>query len=75
LGFGLTPGAKLFEQTGITGILTENGRVRGVETMRGTVSCDAVALCAGLWSREVGPWRAHACRLGHASILPAGQAH
>jgi len=47
-------GAKLFEQTGVTGILTENGRVKGVETTRGTVMCDAIALCTGLWSREVG---------------------
>ncbi|MEQ9695624.1 FAD-dependent oxidoreductase [Shimia sp. SDUM112013] len=47
-------GAKLFEDTGVTGILTENGRVRGVETTQGTVMCDAIALCTGLWSREVG---------------------
>ncbi len=47
-------GARLFENTGVTGILTENGRIRGVETSRGTIMCDAVALCAGLWSREVG---------------------
>lgn len=47
-------GAKIFEGTGVTGILTENGRVRGVETTQGTVMCDAIALCAGLWSREVG---------------------
>ena len=47
-------GAKIFEGTGVTGILTENGRVRGVETTQGTISCDAIALCAGLWSREVG---------------------
>lgn len=47
-------GAKLFEDTGVTGILTENGRVCGVETTSGTVTCDAVALCGGLWSRELG---------------------
>ena len=47
-------GAKILEQTGVTGILTENGRIKGVETTQGTVMCDAVALCAGLWSREVG---------------------
>lgn len=41
-------GAKIFEKTGVTGILTENGRVRGVETARGTVMCDAIALCTGL---------------------------
>lgn len=49
-------GARLFEQTGVTGILTRNGRIYGVETTRGTVRCDAIALCAGLWSREVAAW-------------------
>jgi 4-methylaminobutanoate oxidase (formaldehyde-forming) len=47
-------GAKLFEKTGVTGILTENCRVKGVETTQGTVMCDAIALCTGLWSRDVG---------------------
>ncbi len=47
-------GAQLFEDTGVTGILTENGKVRGVETDHGTIRCDAIALCAGLWSREIG---------------------
>ncbi len=47
-------GARFFEQTGVSGILTRNGRVCGVETTLGTVKCDAIALCAGLWSREVG---------------------
>ena len=46
-------GAKLFEDTGVTGILTENGRITGVETNKGVVTCDAIALCTGLWSREV----------------------
>jgi len=46
-------GAKLFERTGVTGILTERGKIVGVETSQGTVMCDAIALCAGLWSREV----------------------
>ena len=47
-------GAKIFEDTGVTGILTENGRIKGVETTQGVVTCDAIALCAGLWSSEVG---------------------
>lgn len=47
-------GARIFEDTGVTGILTENGKVVGVETTQGRVMCDAIALCAGLWSREVG---------------------
>tara|TARA_B100001057_G_scaffold497275_1_gene600973 strand:- start:557 stop:2956 length:2400 start_codon:yes stop_codon:yes gene_type:complete len=47
-------GAKIFEDTGVTGILTKNGRVKGVETTQGMVMCDAIALCTGLWSREAG---------------------
>ncbi len=46
-------GAKIFERTGVTGILTDGGRVVGVESTQGVIRCDAVALCAGLWSREV----------------------
>ena len=47
-------GAKIFERTGVTGILTENGRIKGVETTQGVVMCDSIALCTGLWSREAG---------------------
>ena len=46
-------GARVHEHTGVTGIVTGGGRITGVETARGTVRCDAVALCAGLWSRKV----------------------
>ena len=45
-------GAKIFENTGVTGILTKDGKVIGVETDQGVVNCDAIALCTGLWSRE-----------------------
>ena len=47
-------GAAIFENTAVTGILTRNGRIAGVETESGTVRCEAVALCTGLWSREAG---------------------
>ncbi len=47
-------GGKVFENTGVTGILTKNGRVYGVETPQGTITCDAIAVCTGLWSRELG---------------------
>jgi 4-methylaminobutanoate oxidase (formaldehyde-forming) len=47
-------GAKLFEDTGVTGIRTQDGKISGVETSARTISCDAIALCTGLWSREVG---------------------
>ena len=47
-------GAKIFENTNVTGILTENNKVVGVETTKGTVRCDAIVLSAGLWSRKLG---------------------
>jgi glycine cleavage system T protein len=46
-------GARIFEDTPVLGIITEGGRVRGVETTSGTIQCDAVALCTGLWSRRM----------------------
>ena len=49
-----TAGARIFEDTGVTGILTKNGKITGVETDKGVIACDAIALCAGLWSREIG---------------------
>ncbi len=45
-------GTKIFENTGVTGILTEHGKIVGVETDKGTVKCDAIALCTGLWSKK-----------------------
>ncbi len=45
-------GAKIFEHTGVTGIKTRGNRIVGVETSAGEVSCDAIAICTGLWSRE-----------------------
>jgi len=45
-------GAKLFEDTRVSGIATEGGRVKAIETTRGPVRCDAIALCTGLWSRQ-----------------------
>ena len=45
-------GAKVFENTAVTGIKTRGDRVVGVETGAGEIRCDAIALCSGLWSRE-----------------------
>lgn len=46
-------GARVFENTSITGIETRGGRVVAVITEQGRVRCDSVAICAGLWSRKV----------------------
>jgi len=46
-------GAKIVEDAPVSGFTVENGRVTGVETPHGTIACETVALCAGLWSHSV----------------------
>ena len=48
-----TAGAKVFEETAVRGVVLRGDKVAGVKTSRGEIRCDAVAVCAGLWSREV----------------------
>jgi 4-methylaminobutanoate oxidase (formaldehyde-forming) len=47
-------GARIFENTGVTAILTRDSKVVGAVTDKGEVACDAIALCTGLWSRDAG---------------------
>jgi len=47
-------GVRIFEQTKVTGILQEGGRVTGVETDRGLIHAEIVVNCAGMWARDVG---------------------
>ncbi|MFZ9038711.1 MAG: GcvT family protein [Gammaproteobacteria bacterium] len=47
-----TRGAKIFEHTELTAVKTSNNKIVGIETSRGEIRCDAIALCSGLWSRE-----------------------
>lgn len=47
-------GVAIFERTKVTGIGVKNGRVTSVVTDRGTIRCEFVANCAGIWSRQVG---------------------
>ena len=46
-------GAHIFEDTAITGFENSNGRISSVITEHGRITTEAVALCAGLWSRDV----------------------
>ena len=46
-------GARIYENTPVTGILTRQGRISGVVTGEGRIRCDAVAICAGLWSNRL----------------------
>ena len=47
-------GVTIREDTPITGIRVEGGRVRGVETAEGFVECETLVIACGQWSREIG---------------------
>ena len=47
-------GATIAENTAVTAIRVERGRVAGVSTTDGDVACEVVVNCAGMWAREVG---------------------
>ncbi len=45
-------GGRIFEDTGVIGIITEGNKIKGVETTRGIIHTDKIALCTGLWSQK-----------------------
>ena len=47
-------GAQCLEDVLVKDVLTENGKVVGVETDKGTIKTDYVVNCAGMWARELG---------------------
>jgi sarcosine dehydrogenase len=47
-------GVRIFEECAVTGFRIERGRIAGVLTDHGEIACEAVALCAGLWSKALG---------------------
>lgn len=46
-------GVKIFEDTPVTRILVEEGRIKGVQTPFGTIQCEKVVICAGQWTRDL----------------------
>ncbi|HMB75413.1 MAG TPA: FAD-dependent oxidoreductase, partial [Kiloniellaceae bacterium] len=44
---------KVFANTPATGLVIEEGRIKGVETKRGTILADYVVVCTGLWGRLI----------------------
>jgi sarcosine dehydrogenase len=46
-------GARILEDTEVTGIIVENGVIRGVETQSGPIHCEKVVCCAGQWTRTL----------------------
>ena len=47
-------GAHIIEETKVTGIQRENGRVTGVTTDKGEIKAEYVVNCGGMWAREIG---------------------
>jgi heterotetrameric sarcosine oxidase gamma subunit len=47
-------GARIFENTKVTEILRDRGRVVGVRTDAGEIKAEFVVNCAGMWARSVG---------------------
>jgi 4-methylaminobutanoate oxidase (formaldehyde-forming) len=47
-------GARILENTAVTGINCANGRVSGVITDKGTIQAETVINCGGMWAREIG---------------------
>jgi 4-methylaminobutanoate oxidase (formaldehyde-forming) len=47
-------GASIVEQVKVTGFCIEAGRVTAVETSAGTIACEKVVNCAGMWAKEIG---------------------
>ncbi|MEI9983410.1 MAG: FAD-dependent oxidoreductase [Aliidongia sp.] len=58
-------GAKLIEDVGVTGFQVEHGAIRGVVTPAGTIACEKLVLCGGLWTAAL------AAKLGIAMPLSA----
>ncbi len=46
-------GVRIFEDTPVTRVIVEDGRIRGVETPFGTIACEKVVVCAGQWTRTL----------------------
>lgn len=46
-------GARVYEDTAVTGIDVRAGRVCGVQTEHGSIACEILVNCAGLWGKQV----------------------
>ncbi len=46
-------GVEAFERIAVTKVDTTGGKVRAVETTEGSLGCDVVVDCAGMWSQEL----------------------
>jgi 4-methylaminobutanoate oxidase (formaldehyde-forming) len=47
-------GARILENTAVTGFGRRDGAVTSVRTARGDIACEVVVNCAGMWARDLG---------------------
>jgi len=47
-------GAKLYEGVTVTGFAMDGRRITAVHTNQGTITCEKVVNCGGMWAREIG---------------------
>ncbi|HZX55806.1 MAG TPA: FAD-binding oxidoreductase, partial [Ilumatobacteraceae bacterium] len=47
-------GVQIFENIGVAGIRRDGRRVTGVDTPAGSIECEYVVNCGGMWGREIG---------------------
>jgi glycine/D-amino acid oxidase-like deaminating enzyme len=47
-------GARILENVTVTGFHVEGGAIKGIHTTSGSIACEVAALCAGIWSRDLG---------------------
>ena len=47
-------GARIFEETRVSSLECDGGRVQGVRTDRGDIQAEVVVNCAGMWARALG---------------------
>ena len=47
-------GAKIYEKSPVTEIITKNGRISGVKVNNHIIDCEYIVLASGMWSRQIG---------------------
>ena len=47
-------GARIIQNTPVTGVLTRRGAATGVRTAKGDIQAEIVVNCAGMWARQLG---------------------
>ncbi len=47
-------GVNIIEKCKLEKILKRDNQIRGVKTNLGTIKCEYIVLCAGMWSRQIG---------------------